>query len=97
MFTEVAEITVKTGQNAEFEASVAKAVPLFLRARGCHGLSLHQVVETPQVYRLLVKWETVENHMLDFRDSEDFQEWRKLTGPFFENPPVVTHSRAVLA
>lgn len=96
MFIEVAEVTVKAGQNAEFVANVGKAVPLFLRAKGCHGVTLHQVVENPQVYRLLVKWETVENHMVDFRNSLDFQQWRQLAGPYFERPPVVTHSTSVL-
>jgi len=29
---------------------------------------------------------------VDFRDSDDFQEWRRLVGSFFANPPVVTHT-----
>lgn len=94
MFHEVAEITVKAGEEAQFENGVAQAAPLFLRAKGCLGLSLHRVVENPSVYRLLVKWETVDNHLVDFRGSDDFQEWRRLVGSFFASPPVVTHSAA---
>lgn len=92
MIYEVAEITVMPGLEAGFEKGVALAAPLFLRAKGCHGVSLHRLIEHRMTYRLLVKWETVENHLVDFRSSEDFQEWRRLVGPFFEGAPVVTHS-----
>ncbi|WP_412178943.1 hypothetical protein [Rhizobium sp. TRM96650] len=43
----------------------------------------------------MMKWETLDNHMVDFRNSDDFQEWRKLVGPFFDGIPVVTHSESV--
>ncbi len=95
MILEVAEITVRPGTEQAFEEGVGKAAPLFLRAKGCQGLLLHRVVETPMVYRLVVKRETVENHMVDFRDSDDFQAWRALVGPFFDSAPRVTHSQCI--
>jgi hypothetical protein len=33
----------------------------------------------------------VEDHMVGFRESELFTQWRGLIGPFFANPPEVTH------
>lgn len=93
MYLEIAEITVT--DPAGFEAAVAKARPHFLAAEGCHGLALHRVVETPEVYRLVVKWGTVEDHMVTFRASDGFQAWRALAAPFFAAPPKVTHSSAV--
>lgn len=92
-FVEVVEITVT--DTVGFEAAVAKAKPLFLSAEGCLGLALHRLVETPDVYRLLVKWQTVEAHTVTFRQSEGFQRWRELVSPFFAKPPVVTHSADV--
>lgn len=88
---EVAEITVT--DPAGFEAAVARARPHFLAAEGCLGLSLHRVVEAPQVYRLLVKWRRIEDHMETFRASEGFRHW--LAAPFFAGPPKVSHSAAV--
>lgn len=38
MITEVAELTIHPGTEEAFEAAVAQAAPLFLRAKGCHGL-----------------------------------------------------------
>jgi len=60
-------------------------------------MALQRSVETPSRYRLFVKWETLENHTVDFRGSADFQEWRKLVGHCFAVAPEVEHSREVVA
>ena len=66
MFWEIAQIEVKPGEEAAFEAGVEQAVPLFQRAKGCHGVQLHRSVEIPTRYRLLVQWQTVEDHTVHF-------------------------------
>jgi len=91
MVLESAEILVKAGMEEQFETGVRAAAPLFRRARGCTGMRLQRGVENPRAYRLLVDWDTVEDHMVHFRDSADFQEWRRLVGDCFEQAPVVTH------
>jgi heme-degrading monooxygenase HmoA len=97
MVLEIAQIDIKPGLEAEFEAGVSKAAPIFKRARGCRGMELHRSVERPHRYRLFVRWDAVENHTVDFRGSEDFQEWRKLVGHCFASAPEVEHiSRTVL-
>lgn len=96
MFLEIAQIDVKPGLEAEFEANVAKAAPLFARAKGCKGMELQRSEEKRSRYRLFVKWETVENHTVDFRGSADFQEWRKLVGHCFASPPEVEHTKQVV-
>ena len=96
MITEIAQIDVKPGTEKDFEAAVAKARPLFLRAKGGKGFELHKSIEKPQRYRLLAKWETLENHTVDFRGSADFAEWRKLVGHCFAQPPQVEHVTQVV-
>jgi heme-degrading monooxygenase HmoA len=96
MFLEIAQVDIKPGQEAEFEASVAKAAPIFKRAKGCRSLSLQRSMEKPARYRLFIGWDTVENHTVDFRGSADFQEWRKLVGHCFASPPEVEHVREVV-
>jgi len=91
MVTEIAQIDVKPGMEAEFESGVKSAAPLFKRAKGCHGMELRRSVEKPQRYRLYVEWATVEDHTVAFRGSADFQEWRKLVGHCFASPPEVEH------
>ena len=96
MILEIAQIDVKPGMEAEFESGVAKAAPVFRRAKGCTGLALQRSIEKPARYRLFVQWETVENHTVDFRGSPDFAEWRKLVGHCFASPPEVEHVREVV-
>jgi quinol monooxygenase YgiN len=96
MVLEIAQIDVKPGMEAEFEAGVAKAAPLFKRAKGCSSMALQKSVEKPSRYRLFVGWATMENHTVDFRGSPDFQEWRKLVGHCFASPPEVEHVQEVV-
>jgi heme-degrading monooxygenase HmoA len=96
MILEIAQIDVKSGLEAEFEQAVTKATPLFQRAKGCKGMTLHRSAEKPERYRLFVTWDTIENHTVDFRGSADFQEWRKLVGHCFATPPEVEHVRQVV-
>jgi len=96
MITEIAQIDVKAGSEKDFEAAVAKARAVFSRAKGCHGLELHKSIEKPQRYRLMVKWETLENHTVDFRGSDLFAEWRGLVGPYFATAPDVEHTETVV-
>ena len=96
MVLESAELLIKEGMEAEFEAGVRQATPLFQRARGCHGMWLERGVEHPRAYRLLVRWATVEDHDVHFRGSEDFQEWRRLVGHCFDGAPSVSHLKTVL-
>ncbi|MBK8628807.1 MAG: antibiotic biosynthesis monooxygenase [Sphingomonadales bacterium] len=95
MITEIALITIDPSKAAEFEAAVAKAAPVFQRAAGCHGMSLERGIEDPSKYWLRVLWETVDHHLVTFRQSDDFQVWRGHAGPFFAHPPQVEHSEAV--
>lgn len=91
MILEIAQIDVTPGMEAEFEAGVAKAAPIFRRAKGCRGMTLQRSREKPMRYRLFVQWETLENHTVDFRNSADFQEWRACVAHCFAAPPNVEH------
>ncbi len=96
MITEIAQIDVKPGMETEFESGVTKATPVFQRAKGCRGMELQRSIEKPSRYRLFVRWETVENHTVDFRGSPDFQEWRKHVAHCFAAPPEVEHVQQAL-
>jgi heme-degrading monooxygenase HmoA len=96
MITEIAQIEVKPGLEAEFEAAVKKATPIFKRSKGCHGMELRRSVEKPSRYRLFVSWETVEDHTVGFRNSPEFQEWRGLVGHCYASPPEVEHVHQVV-
>ena len=96
MILEIATIDIQPGKEPDFEAGVRQAIPLFLRSRGCHGLTLNRVVEQPSRYLLIVRWETLEDHTVHFRGSQEFQDWRGLVGPYFAAPPAVVHIESVV-
>src|SRR6476469_2297245 len=96
MITELVFIDDTASTEKDFEAAVAKARPLFLRARGGKGFELHKSIEKPSRYRLMAKWDTLENHTIDFRGSDDFAAWRGLVGQYFAASPEVEHTTTVL-
>lgn len=91
MVLEHAVITVKPGTAAEFEGAMFHARRVIAGARGFISMELHRGVEAPDRYLLLVEWESVEDHIVGFRESDAFAEWRALIGPYFESPPLVDH------
>ncbi|MDR6868791.1 quercetin dioxygenase-like cupin family protein/quinol monooxygenase YgiN [Microbacterium resistens] len=94
--TELALLRITPGREREFEAAVADAASLFQTAHGARTFTVERSVELPSVYRLLVRWETIEDHLVGFRDSPAFRQWRDLVGDFLEAPPEVEHLRNVL-
>jgi hypothetical protein len=45
----------------------------------------------------MIEWETLENHMVDFRESPEFAQWRGYVGPFFEKPPAMEHFELLIS
>jgi heme-degrading monooxygenase HmoA len=96
MVFEVATFDIKSGSEEDFEAGVAKASPIFARAKGYKSLRLERSIEKPSRYRLIVGWNTVEDHTVSFRNSCDFKVWRSLVGDTFAADPAVEHTSVVL-
>lgn len=91
MIHEVATLTITPGSEKDFEAAVAKAVPLFQKAHGALSFRLDRTIETPNEYTLTVGWGSLEDHIVGFRESQEFQQWRELVGPHFAEVPQVKH------
>jgi quercetin dioxygenase-like cupin family protein/heme-degrading monooxygenase HmoA len=93
---EVATIRVKAGAGEKFESAVAAAGPLFQAAHGARTLTLERCEEDPLEYRLVVGWNSVDDHVERFRRSEAFAQWRALIADLIETPPRVAHFRTAL-
>ncbi len=92
MILELADIRIRPGKQAEFDAAIKQGVETVIsKAKGFRGYKINKGIETPERYVLMIFWETVENHTVDFRESAAFQDWRALVGPFFAAPPAVEH------
>jgi heme-degrading monooxygenase HmoA len=92
MILELADIRIKPGTQAQFDAAIKKGVDsVIAKARGFMAYKVNKGIESPERYILMIFWQTLENHTVDFRESPAFQEWRALVGPYFAGPPVVEH------
>ncbi len=92
MILEQVDIRIHSGQQEEFEAALENGLKNVIgKAKGFLGYRINRGIETPNRYILLLYWETIENHTIDFRESPAFPEWRGIVGPFFAKPPAIEH------
>jgi heme-degrading monooxygenase HmoA len=92
MILELADIRIEAGKQAEFDAAIQRGIQQVISsAKGFIGYKVQKGIESPERYLLMIYWETLENHTVDFRQSPAFQEWRAIVGPYFAVPPVVEH------
>ena len=92
MAWEIATIEIDPSNRTAFEGALREAVPLFRRAPGCRAMQVRHCVEHPHRYFLVVDWDTVDDHLVGFRNSPEFARWRELVGGFFVRPPEVVHA-----
>lgn len=92
MVYEMAVMKIDVDRATQFEAAFAKAAIVFKRAEGCHSMTLEKTIENAGEYRLRIGWESLEAHMNTFRNSEGYQECKKLVEDYFSEAPVVVHT-----
>jgi heme-degrading monooxygenase HmoA len=89
---EVAEIRIRPGQQAAFDEAIQRGLTTVIsQAKGCRGWKVNKGIESPERYLLMVFWETLDDHMVGFRQGPLFAQWRAIVGPFFAAPPQVEH------
>jgi heme-degrading monooxygenase HmoA len=94
MILEIAHFTITSGKETEYESAILAAYPLIESIEGFVSHELRRCIEEPNKYVFLVIWETVEAHMVGFRESEQYAEWSRQLRPFFAAPPVAVHYEA---
>lgn len=94
MILERASFSVIPGSEGEFEAAMEQAKDVISQADGFRSFRLQRGIENPSSFLLLVEWDTVEHHMVGFRESDRFGRWRELIGPYFAAAPDVEHFEA---
>lgn len=91
MILEVAILTVRQGQAAEFEKAFAQAKVIVAKMPGYVSHELHRCLEVENKYLLLVRWQRLEDHTEGFRKSAEYQEWKRLLHYFYDPFPTVEH------
>jgi heme-degrading monooxygenase HmoA len=92
MILELADLRIQPGKQQEFDAAIQRGLnEVIVKSKGFCGYKINQGIESHERYVLMIFWETLENHTVDFRESPAFTEWRAIVGPYFAAPPSVEH------
>ena len=90
MILEIATLTIRPEQAADFESAFAVAQQYIAAVPGYREHTLNRCLEQPGRYALLVEWDSVEAHM-GFRQSAEYQPWKELLHHFYDPFPEVLH------
>jgi heme-degrading monooxygenase HmoA len=91
MIYEIALLPVHPGQTEAFRQAFAEVEPLLSRAKGYGGHLLAQGIETPEVFNLIVRWQSLEDHTPGFEASEDHRVFMLGLEDYFSEEPKVYH------
>ncbi|HET8711353.1 MAG TPA: antibiotic biosynthesis monooxygenase [Spongiibacteraceae bacterium] len=91
MILEVAILQIRSGLEAEFESAFEKAQSIISSMPGYLGHELQRCLEVGGKYILLVRWQSVKDHEVGFRQSPQYQDWKQLLHHFYNPFPVVEH------
>jgi heme-degrading monooxygenase HmoA len=97
MILEVAILHIKPEAMKDFESAFPKAEAIISSISGYISHELQRCVETKGRYHFLIRWETIDAHMVNFRQSPKFQEFRAIVGPHFAQAPMAEHFERVTA
>ena len=92
MILEIAEFYIRPNTQPAFESALRESLDKYIsKAHGFINAQLHQSIEDDTRFILLVNWETLEDHTVGFRQSEQFKYHRELITPYFAKDPFVHH------
>ena len=97
MVLEVATLRIRSGMTEQFEASFKSASQIISSMKGYINHELQKCMEVEGKYVLLVRWETLADHTEGFRQSVEYQEWKRLLHHFYDPFPTVEHYTQVVA
>lgn len=97
MILEKAILDVIPDKVEEFEENFLVAQQIISSMNGYRWHQLQKCIEKPNRYLLLVEWETLEDHTVGFRGSEEYLRWRELLHKFYDPFPTVEHYELVVA
>ena len=91
MILEVAILNVISGQEDAFLKAFSQAQAIISLMVGYRSHQLKRCVEDSSKFILLVEWEKLTDHTEGFRQSGEYQEWKKLLHHFYSPFPTVEH------
>jgi heme-degrading monooxygenase HmoA len=91
MILEIAPLHIRDGQSQNFEAAFRQTQTIIASMPGYISHELQRCIEQNNHYVLLVRWQTLADHERGFRQSPQYQEWKKLLHHFYDPFPTLLH------
>jgi len=91
MVLEVAILNVIPGREDEFLKAFSEAKEIISKMAGYISHQLKRCIENTSQFILLVEWEKLTDHTVGFRESKEYQQWKRLLHHFYEPFPTVEH------
>lgn len=91
MVVEIAQIDVIPGQEEAFAGAYQQARHLLTASDGCISARMTRGVESPSRFVGIVQWESVDDHLANFLETDRYQQYRDLIGRYLVAPPAVEH------
>lgn len=95
MILEVATLQVKAGKAQQFELDFAEASKYIQSIDGYVEHTLQKCIEQSDKYILLVKWKTLDDHTIGFRESKEYLEWKRILHHYYVPFPIVEHYKMI--
>ncbi|MBP6387339.1 MAG: antibiotic biosynthesis monooxygenase [Pseudarcicella sp.] len=95
MILEIAEFDISSGKENLFAEASIKASKVIAQSKGFISVEFNQCLEKPTRFLAFIRWQTIEDHTIGFRESSLFIEWRAILSPFFNTVPVAMHYNLV--
>jgi heme-degrading monooxygenase HmoA len=91
MIYEIVQLPVHKEHTGTFRQAFAEVVHFLKRAPGYRGHLLAQGIEHPELFRLIVRWRSLNDHTPVFEASEDHAKFMMVLQEYFSEEPHVYH------
>jgi len=95
MILEQAVLHIKNDQSKAFEVDFKIAANIICKMAGYKSHQLLKCLESDDKYLLLIEWEKLEDHTIGFRNSEEYQNWKRRLHHYYQPFPIIERYKVV--
>ncbi|GAB2981501.1 antibiotic biosynthesis monooxygenase [Mucilaginibacter puniceus] len=96
MILEAAILNIIAGKQKQFEIDFDTAGQYISSIKGYIKHSLNKCLEQENKYLLLVEWDSLKDHTIIFRQSEQYKHWKQLLHHYYAPFPIVEHYEKII-
>ena len=95
MILEIVKWNIKPNLEERFQEAFTDAQKYLIKSKGYQSHKLLKCIEIKNQYNLLVYWSTLENHTIDFQQSNEYQKYKALMSQYLEEGTILQHYQII--